>query len=199
MAKAAVRDTTTTDAAPTRPPNGRRARPSADAREHDRALRQLEQALVKAARGDFRGRLPAKTDDALGRVEAAYNELAARNAALEAELVRVARIIGREGRMTERASLNGAEGAWGSAIGSVNGLIDDLVRPTTEVARVIVAVAEGDRAYGGDVHRLRLGKHAGLHRHQLLEALLQLQLHRPRGIWHLPGIGGQRPGPQRRS
>src|SRR6202012_5269750 len=31
-----------------------------------------------------------------------------------------------------------------SAIGSVNGLIDDLVRPTTEVARVIVAVAEGD-------------------------------------------------------
>src|SRR5205085_860416 len=53
-------------------------------------------------------------------------------------------IIGREGRMTERARLTGTGGAWQTAIGSINGLIDDLVRPTTEVARVIVAVAEGD-------------------------------------------------------
>src|SRR5207248_729089 len=60
------------------------------------------------------------------------------------ELGLVGRIIGREGRMTERASLDGMEGGWRTTIGSVNGLIDDLVRPTTEVARVIVAVAEGD-------------------------------------------------------
>src|SRR5205807_1259283 len=32
----------------------------------------------------------------------------------------------------------------GTSIDSINALIDDLVRPTTEVARVIVAVAEGD-------------------------------------------------------
>ncbi|HUE29057.1 MAG TPA: HAMP domain-containing protein [Solirubrobacteraceae bacterium] len=104
----------------------------------------LERALQSAAQGDFGVRLPARRDDAIGRLEGAFNELAGRNAALEAELVRVARIIGREGRMTERASIAKAEGGWGNAIGSVNGLIDDLVRPTTEVARVIVAVAEGD-------------------------------------------------------
>ena len=46
--------------------------------------------------------------------------------------------------MTERARLHGATGGWSTTIDSVNGLIDDLVRPTTEVARVIVAVAEGD-------------------------------------------------------
>jgi HAMP domain len=94
--------------------------------------------------GDFSVRLPARRQDAIGGLEAAYNELAARNAALEAELVRVGQIIGREGRMTERARLQGAEGAWGRTVDSINGLIDDLVRPTTEVARVIVAVAEGD-------------------------------------------------------
>ena len=44
--------------------------------------------------------------------------------------------------MTERARLQGASGSWSTAIGSVSGLIDDLVRPTTEVARVIAAVAE---------------------------------------------------------
>ena len=79
-------------------------------------------------------------------METAFNQLAARNAALEAELVRVGQIIGREGRMTERARLQEPDGAWGRTVDSVNGLIDDLVRPTTEVARVIVAVAEGDLA-----------------------------------------------------
>ncbi len=110
----------------------------------DAALERMEQALRAAAGGDFGVRLPARRKDAIGRLEAAYNELAARNAALGAELVRVGQIIGREGRMTERARLQGAEGAWTTTIDSVNGLIDDLVRPTTEVARVIVAVAEGD-------------------------------------------------------
>jgi HAMP domain-containing protein/signal transduction histidine kinase/CheY-like chemotaxis protein len=110
----------------------------------DPALARLEHALQAAAAGDFGVRLPARRKDDIGRLEAAYNQMAARNAALEAELVRVAEIIGREGRMTERARLHGAGGAWSTTVDSLNGLIDDLVRPTTEVARVIVAVAEGD-------------------------------------------------------
>src|SRR5207302_2472308 len=36
------------------------------------------------------------------------------------------------------------EGAWAEGVRAVNSLIDDLGRPTTEIARVIVAVAEGD-------------------------------------------------------
>src|SRR5213076_2928161 len=44
----------------------------------------------------------------------------------------------------ERMSLSAANGAWATTIGAINSLIDDLVRPTTEVARVLVAVAEGD-------------------------------------------------------
>src|SRR5436305_7632907 len=110
----------------------------------DPAVARLEHAMHAAAGGDFSVRLPARRKDDIGRLESAYNQMAARNAALEAELVRVAEIIGREGRMTERARLHGARGAWQSSIDSVNGLIDDLVRPTTEVARVIEAVAEGD-------------------------------------------------------
>ncbi len=120
--------------------NGRRTAPRVD----EESLVRIEQALRTAAAGDFSVRLPGRRRDVLGRLETAYNQLAARNAALEAELIRVGRIIGREGRMTERAHLHGARGAWKSSIDSVNGLIDDLVRPTTEVARVIEAVAEGD-------------------------------------------------------
>jgi HAMP domain-containing protein/signal transduction histidine kinase/CheY-like chemotaxis protein len=104
----------------------------------------LEAALRAAAAGDFSHRLPARRKGVVGELEAAYNQLAERNAQLTAELVRLGRVVGREGRMTERANLDGAHGGWATALDSVNGLVDDLVRPTTEVARVIVAVAEGD-------------------------------------------------------
>jgi HAMP domain len=46
--------------------------------------------------------------------------------------------------MTERARLEGAAGAWSESVDWLNWLIDNLVRPTTEVARVIGAVADGD-------------------------------------------------------
>jgi methyl-accepting chemotaxis protein len=113
------------------------------ARVDDPGLARLEHAMQAAAAGDFSVRLPARRKDDIGRLESAFNHMAARNAALEAELVRVAEIIGREGRMTERARLHGATGGWSTAVDSVNGLIDDLVRPTTEVARVIVGGGRG--------------------------------------------------------
>jgi HAMP domain-containing protein/signal transduction histidine kinase/CheY-like chemotaxis protein len=120
--------------------NGAQARSG----DEDEVLRRLEAALRAAAAGDFSHRLPARRKGVVGEIEAAYNQLAERNAQLTSEIVRLGRVVGREGRMTERASLDGAHGGWSTALDSVNGLVDDLVRPTTEVARVIVAVAEGD-------------------------------------------------------
>jgi HAMP domain-containing protein len=58
--------------------------------------------------------------------------------------VRVAASIGREGRLTDRAGTNDVEGVWAQTLGAVNMMIEDLSRPTLEVARVIDAVAEGD-------------------------------------------------------
>ena len=52
--------------------------------------------------------------------------------------------VGKEGKITQRAHLHGAAGAWAASVDSVNTLIGDLVQPTTEVARVIGAVAKGD-------------------------------------------------------
>ena len=46
--------------------------------------------------------------------------------------------------MSERVNVTGTTGAWTESTAAVNNLIDDLVRPTTEVARVLEAVARGD-------------------------------------------------------
>jgi HAMP domain-containing protein/signal transduction histidine kinase/CheY-like chemotaxis protein len=146
MAKALVSKGTGTS--PEGPPGAERGNGHApnggQANGETEALVRLEQALRAAAGGDFSVRLPARRRGAIGRVESAFNELVTRNQALESELVRIGQTIGREGRMTERARLSDPGTAYQTAIDSVNSLIDDLVRPTTELARVIVAVAEGD-------------------------------------------------------
>src|SRR5207247_9842529 len=43
-----------------------------------------------------------------------------------------------------RARLGGAGGGWAQSIDALNTLVNDMVQPTTEVARVIGAVAKGD-------------------------------------------------------
>jgi HAMP domain-containing protein/CheY-like chemotaxis protein/signal transduction histidine kinase len=80
----------------------------------------------------------------MGDVAKAFNGLAERREGLANELSRVSKVIGREGRMNERAQLKNAKGTWAESVSSVNSMIDDLVRPTIEVSRVLDAVAEGD-------------------------------------------------------
>ena len=48
------------------------------------------------------------------------------------------------GKLTERLEAGPSEGAWAAAIEASNALVDDLVRPVSEVGRVLSAVAEGD-------------------------------------------------------
>jgi methyl-accepting chemotaxis protein len=107
-------------------------------------LRKLLIALKAAHAGDFEARIETAKGGVVSELAEAFNKLADRHSALKDELQRVARVVNREGRFTERASLPRAGGAWKESVESVNAMIDDLVRPTTEIARVIDAVAEGD-------------------------------------------------------
>src|SRR4051812_26364650 len=94
--------------------------------------------------GDFSARLPLDWTGIDGEIAQAFNDIVSRNETLTHELDRVATVVGKEGRIGERAKLPDATGAWASCIDSVNAMIGDLVQPTTEVARVIGAVAKGD-------------------------------------------------------
>ncbi len=102
--------------------------------DEDEVLRRLEAAMRATAAGDFSHRLPARRKGVVGELEAAYNQLVERNAQLTAELVRLGRVVGREGRMTERASVEGAHGGWSTALDSVNGLSRSTAWSTTSSA-----------------------------------------------------------------
>ena len=107
-------------------------------------LQPLLTALQAVKAGDFTVRMPEIRDGILSQINTAFNEVVSLNEAMEQEVVRVGSLVGREGRMTERASVPSAVGSWAVELNSVNALIEDLARPTTEVKRVITAVAEGD-------------------------------------------------------
>ncbi|TMB25902.1 MAG: methyl-accepting chemotaxis protein, partial [Deltaproteobacteria bacterium] len=108
-------------------------------------MRELLLALQSARDGDFAVRLPfTRGSSVMADIARAFNSVVSRNEALSTEIVRLERVVGREGRMTERASLGDVTGGWAIGVNSINSLIADLVQPTTEVARVLIAVAEGD-------------------------------------------------------
>ncbi|AWZ10738.1 hybrid sensor histidine kinase/response regulator [Streptomyces sp. ICC4] len=94
--------------------------------------------------GNFRKRLTVSGEGVMAEIAAVYNEVADRNLHLTGELSRVRRMVGREGKLSERLETGACEGSWAAAIDASNQLVDDLARPVSEVGRVLSAVAEGD-------------------------------------------------------
>ena len=109
-------------------------------------------AAVKS--GDFSVRMPLAWTGLPGKIADSLNDVIAANEMLGNELKRVSRVVGKEGRLSQRLALRGPDQVWVESIESVNSLIDDIVRPTSEMQRVIGAVADGDlsKKITADVH-----------------------------------------------
>ena len=101
-------------------------------------------ALTALKRGDSSVRLPVEWSGLNGKVAEAFNDVVELNERMSDELKRLSRTVGKEGKLRQRAQVGDARGFWKSSIDCVNSLIDDLVHPTSETARVIGAVAQGD-------------------------------------------------------
>ncbi|MEO5588773.1 MAG: hypothetical protein ABIS03_04235, partial [Gemmatimonadaceae bacterium] len=113
--------------------------------KHDAALAEILVALQDLRDGDFSVRLAeGRTTAVIDQIAEAFNGVAERSERLAAEAVRVSTTIGREGQIDERASIGRATGGWTTITSSINSVITDLVSPTSEVARVLTAVAAGD-------------------------------------------------------
>ncbi|MGW3563610.1 HAMP domain-containing protein [Streptomyces sp. NPDC000941] len=143
---------------------GGRSRSNGTTEVDTAALNRLLTAMTAMRDGNFRKRLTVSGEGVMSEIAAVFNEVADRNLQLTGELARVRRVVGREGKLTERLEMGACEGSWAAAIDASNALVDDLVRPVSEVGRVLSAVAEGDleqrmdlRSQGADgsAHPLR--------------------------------------------
>src|SRR5262245_18019245 len=121
-------------------PTAAQARQSTDSLNN----RELLRVLMAVKRGDFTVRMPVNYTGTAGKIADTLNEIIELNQRMTEELDRISTVVGKEGRINQRMSLGSPGGAWTNGVDSVNALIGNLAQPTTEVARVIGAVAKGD-------------------------------------------------------
>ena len=122
---------------------GGRSRSSGTTEVDTAALNRLLAALVSMRDGNFRKRLTVSGDGVMAEIAAVFNEVADRNLHLTGELARVRRMVGREGKLTERLETGACEGSWAAAIDASNALVDDLARPVSEVGPGAVGGGRG--------------------------------------------------------
>src|SRR4051812_37097165 len=110
----------------------------------DLEMTALLSALNALRHGRSGVRLPPDWTGVAGKVADAFNQVVEQNERMAEELARLSRVVGKEGKLSQRLSIGDITGFWRESVGSVNDLIEDLVHPTIETARVIGAVAQGD-------------------------------------------------------
>ena len=104
----------------------------------------LLDALLAVKKGDGSAKLPVTWPGISGKIAQAFNDVVELNVRTQTELARLSRVVGKEGKLKQRANLGDVSGFWRENVEAVNSLMEDLVHPSSEVARVIGAVAQGD-------------------------------------------------------
>ncbi|MGF7050292.1 HAMP domain-containing protein/signal transduction histidine kinase/CheY-like chemotaxis protein [Paenibacillus sp. DS2015] len=105
---------------------------------------ELLNALMALKKGDFSYRLPYDDTGVAGKVSDTFNEIMDMQENMVVEIQTVAKVVGKEGNVSRRFTHKNTGGSWGIAIESLNGMVIDLIQPTSEMVRVINAVAQGD-------------------------------------------------------
>jgi len=106
-------------------------------------LAEAVRTLRSVRDGDLRRRLDVRPGSPIAQLAAVVNEIVDREQALHGEIGRVAKAVGRDGRLSSRVAPGPGGGAWQRTVESVNGMLDNLVLPMQETSQVVELLAEG--------------------------------------------------------
>ncbi len=126
------------------PTDGTNAHSNGTAYAETAYMAAILESLQTMRDGDFSVRLPGTWTGLAGKIADSFNEIVTANQQMALELKRVGQAVGKEGKTRERIRVERRRGAWDDMEVSVNTLVEDLLRPTTEVTRAIAAVAQGN-------------------------------------------------------
>jgi HAMP domain-containing protein/signal transduction histidine kinase/CheY-like chemotaxis protein len=100
--------------------------------------------LTEVKNGNFSVRMPSQEFGINGKIADTLNEIIELNEKMMMEFTNAGKIIGKQGKLTERIPLPNGKGSWHKGVDALNTLISDLVHPTIEIAHVIGSVANGN-------------------------------------------------------
>jgi len=108
------------------------------------ALEQLLAGLTAVRGGDFSRRLAPTGDPLVDEIATVFNGMADQLDQFTAEVTRVAREVGTEGKLGGQAHVAGVSGTWKDLTDSVNAMAGNLTTQVRNIAQVATAVAKGD-------------------------------------------------------
>ncbi|MFI1172311.1 HAMP domain-containing protein [Streptomyces melanogenes] len=107
-------------------------------------VRNIAQVTTAVAGGDLTRRIDVDARGEILELKTTINTMVDQLSSFAAEVTRVAREVGSEGRLGGQAEVEGVSGTWKRLTENVNELAGNLTRQVRAIAEVTSAVAEGD-------------------------------------------------------
>ncbi len=108
-------------------------------------IKEVQRVLSAISKGDLTTKIAMDTATGDFKIMAdTVNKTVDDLNRLAGEVSRVAAVAGTEGKLSERAKVEGVAGSWKAIVDTLNGLIEAIATPMMEVQRVLVAMSEGD-------------------------------------------------------
>ncbi|QFY12122.1 HAMP domain-containing protein [Nonomuraea phyllanthi] len=107
-------------------------------------VRNIAQVTTAVARGDLTKKIDVDARGEILELKTTINTMVEQLSAFAAEVTRVAREVGSEGRLGGQAEVEGVSGTWKRLTENVNELAGNLTRQVRAIAEVTSAVTSGD-------------------------------------------------------
>ncbi len=107
-------------------------------------VRNIAQVTTAVANGDLSQQISVDARGEILELKKTINTMVDQLSSFAAEVTRVAREVGTEGRLGGQADVPGVSGTWKALTDSVNFMADNLTGQVRSIAQVTTAVANGD-------------------------------------------------------
>ena len=107
-------------------------------------VRNIAEVSTAIARGDLSRKITVDVKGEILQLKEAINTMVDQLNAFAAEVTRVAREVGTEGKLGGQAQVPGAAGTWKDLTDNVNSMANNLTAQVRNIAEVSTAIARGD-------------------------------------------------------
>src|SRR5205823_5254700 len=107
-------------------------------------VRNIAQVTTAVANGDLTKKITVDVQGEIAELKDTINTMVDQLSSFAAEVTRVAREVGTEGRLGGQAEVEDVSGTWRDLTESVNGMASNLTDQVRNIAEVATAVAKGD-------------------------------------------------------
>src|SRR6266487_2555447 len=107
-------------------------------------VRNIAQVTTAVAKGDLSRKITVEVRGEILELKNTINKMVDQPSAFAAEVTRVAREVGTEGKLGGQAEVEGVSGTWKRLTENVNQLAGNLTTQVRSIAQVTTAVANGD-------------------------------------------------------